>query len=68
MRDIRTKFGITNLPQSSDVGQDYDGGISSFQLSAQSFIGENCYNSTTSHGPDMKHGPVIKFGKQNMAT
>ena len=33
MRDIRAKFGIPNSPESPDIGQNSDGGISDFRIS-----------------------------------
>ena len=33
MRDIRAKFGIPNSPESLDIGQNSDGGISDFRIS-----------------------------------
>ena len=65
IRDIRTKFGIPNLPQSPDIWQISDGGISDFRISGQSLIKENCHNSRTSDDIDMKLGPVIKLDKRN---
>ena len=56
------------MPQSPDIGQNSDGGISDFRISAQSFIKENCYNSKTSDGIDMKLGPVTKLDKRNKTT
>ena len=53
------KFGIHNLPQSPDIGQNSDGGISDFQ---------NCHNSRTSDDRDMKLGPVTKLDKRNKTT
>ena len=60
MRDIRAKFGIHNLPQSPDIGQNSD-----FRISGQSLIKENCHNSRTSDDIDMKLGPVTKIEKRN---
>ena len=37
IRDIHAKFGIHNLSQSPDIGQNSDGGISGFRISGQSF-------------------------------
>ena len=37
-------------------------------ISGQSFINENCHNSTTSQDIDMKLGPVTKLDKRNMST
>ena len=45
MRDILARFGIPNLPQSPDTGQNLDEGISDFRISGQSLIKENCYYS-----------------------
>ena len=63
--DVRAKFGITNSPQSLDIGQNSDGVISDFQISGQSFVSKNCRNSRTSHDIDMKLGPVTKPDKRN---
>ena len=46
---ICAKFGIPNLPQSPDIGQNSDGGISDFRISGQSLINKNCYNSSASN-------------------
>ena len=56
------------MPQSSDIGQKSDEGISDFRISGQSLIKENCYNSRTSDDIDMKLGPVTKFDKRNKTT
>ena len=45
LRDIRAKFGIPNLLQSPDIGQNSDRGISNFKISGQSLIKENYHNS-----------------------
>ena len=68
MRDIHAKFGMWNLRQSPDIGQNSDGGISNFRISCQFLIKENCHNSRTSDGIDMKLGPVTIFNKRNKAT
>ena len=68
IEDIRAKFGIHNLSQSPDTGQNSDGGISDFRISAQSLIKENCYNSKTSDDIDIKLGPVTKLNKRNKRT
>ena len=54
IRDIHAKFGIPNLPQSPDIDQNPDGGISDFRISGQSLIKENYHNSRTSDEIDMK--------------
>ena len=66
--DIRAKFAVPNLPQSPDIGQNVDGGISDFRISAQSFIKENCRTFRTGNDIDMKIEPVTKLEKKNMAT
>ena len=68
IRDIHAKFGIHNLPQSPDIGQNSDGGISDFRISGQSLIKENCHNSRTSDDIDMKLGPLTKVDKRNKTT
>ena len=68
IRDIRAKFGIHNLPQSPDIGQNPDGGISDFWISGQSLIKKFCHNSRTSDDIDMKFGPVTKLDKRNKTT
>ena len=66
--DIRAQFGIHNLPQSSDIGQTSDRGISDFRISAQSLMKENCHSSRTSDEIDMKLGEVTKLDKRNKTT
>ena len=56
------------MPQSPDIGQNSDRGISDFQISGQSLIKENCHNSRTSDDIDMKLGPVTKLDKRNKTT
>ena len=68
MKDIRAKFGIHNLSQSLDIGQNSGVGISDFRISGQSLIKENCHNSRTSDDIDMKLGPVTIFEKRNKTT
>ena len=65
IRNTCAKFGIPNLPQSPDIGQNWYGDISNFRISGQSFKNENCRNSRTSHDIDMKLGPVTKLDKRN---
>ena len=55
-------------PQSPDIPQNSDGGISDFLISDQSLIKENCHNSRTSDDIDMKLGTVTKLDKKNIAT
>ena len=38
---ICAKFGIPNLPQSPDIGENSDEGISDFRISGQSLINKN---------------------------
>ena len=67
-RDILAKFGIPNSPQSPDIVQNSDGGISNFGISDQSLINKNCHNSRTSNHIDMKLGPLTKLNKRNTTT
>ena len=60
IRDIHAKFGIYNSPQSPDIGQNSDGGISDFRISGESLIKENYHNSRTSEDVDMKLGPATR--------
>ena len=60
IRNILVKFGIFNSPQSPDIGQNPDGGIS-----GQSLIKENFHNSRTTDDINMKLVPVTKLGKRN---
>ena len=54
--------------QSSDIGQNSDGGISDFRISGQSLINENCHNFRTSDDNDMKLGPATKLDKRKKTT
>ena len=64
IKDVHAKFGIPNLPQSINIGQNSDKGIFDFWISGQSLIKENCHNSRTSD-IHMKLGPVTKLDKIN---
>ena len=68
IRDIRAKFGISNLSRFPDIRQNSVGGISNFRISGQSLIKENCHNSRTRDDIDMKLGPVTKPNKRNETT
>ena len=59
IRDIRPKFGIPNSPQSADIGQNSDGGISNFRISGQSLIKENRHVSRTRRGGNSTSPPPI---------
>ena len=56
------------MTQSLDNGENSEGGISDFQISAQSLIKVNCHNPRTSNDVNMKLGPVIKLEKRNKTT
>ena len=60
-----SKFGIPNFPQSPDIEQNSDGGISDIRIYGHSIIKENCHNSRTSDDVDMKFGLVAKLDKRN---
>ena len=68
IRDICTKFDIPNLPQSLDIAQNSDEGISDFLISGQSFIKQNCHNSRTSDAIGIKLEPVSRRHKRNKTT
>ena len=68
IRNICAKFGIHNLSQPPDIGQNLDGGISDFRISDQSLIKENCHTSRTNDDIDMKLRPVTKLDKRNKTT
>ena len=54
---------MPNLSHAPGIGQNSNGGISDFQISGQSPIKGNCYNSSTSD--DMKLGMAAKLDKRN---
>ena len=58
-------FRISNSPQSPNIEQNLDRGISDFGIFGQSLIKENCHNSRTSNDVNMKFGPVTKRDKRN---
>ena len=64
MKNTRANFYIFSSPQSLDIGQNSDGGISNFQISSQSLLKENCSNSRKSDDIDMKLGTITKFDKR----
>ena len=68
MRNICTKFDISNLSQSLDIGQNSDGGISDFPIFRQCHREENYHNSKTSDDIQMKLEPVTKLDNRNKAT
>ena len=47
IRDVRAKFGIPYLPQSTDIGQNSDAGISDFWISGQSYKKRSYHNVIT---------------------
>ena len=59
---------MPNLPQSPDIKQNSNEGISYLQISDQCLMKENCHNSRTGSDIDMKLGPVAKLKKRNTAT
>ena len=64
---ICTKFGIPNMAQSSDTGQNTDGGISDFPISPQSLMNFFFHKSRTSD-IYMKLGPVTNLEKKTKRT
>ena len=63
--DIHAKFGVPNLPQSSDIGQSSDRCIFNFCISGQSLTKENGHNSRTSNDVDIKLGSVTIIQMRN---
>ena len=55
-------------PQSPDIWQNSNGGISDFRVSGQSLLKENYHNFRTSDDIDMKLGPVPKLDKRDNTT
>ena len=55
---------MRNLPQSPDIKQNSNEGISDFQISDQCLMKENRHNSRTGSDIDMKVGPVTKLKKE----
>ena len=55
-RRIRDKCSIPNSPQSPDIGQNSDVGISDFRISGQFILKDNCHNSGSSYDIDIKLG------------
>ena len=55
---------IPNLPQSSDIGQKSEAGISDFRISCKFLAKANCHDSRTMDDIDMKLGPVTKLYKR----
>ena len=56
---------MPNLPQSPDIKQNSNEGISDFQISDQCLMKENRHNSRTGSDIDMKLGPVTKLKKKH---
>ena len=50
------------------LGKKSGRGISDFRISDQSLVKENCQNSRTGDGIDMKIGPVTKLDERNKTT
>ena len=68
IRSICAKFGIPNSPQSPDIGQNSDMGISNLWILDQYIINENFHNCRTSNAIRMKLKPVTKLDKRNTTT
>ena len=68
IRKISANLGIPNSPQSPDIRQNSDWGISDIWISGQSLKKENCHNCRTSDDIDMKPGPVTKIDRRNKIT
>ena len=53
------------MPQSPDIGQKSDGGVSDFRISGQPFIKRSYHNPWTSDDIGMKLGPETELDKRN---
>ena len=67
IKDIHAKFAIPNSPQSPDMGQNSDRGISDLWISGQSLIKVNCHNSRISDVFGMKFVPITKLDRETKA-
>ena len=56
IRNIHGKFGIPNLLQYTDIGQNSDEGVSDFRVSSQSLVKKIFHNSRTNNYIDMGGG------------
>ena len=65
---MRAKFGVPNLPRSSNIWHNSDKGISNFWISGLSLVKVNCHNSRTSDDIDMKLGLKTKLDNRNKIT
>ena len=57
-----------NYPSLQILGKIQTGFFSNLRISSKSLIKENCHNSRTSDGIDMKLGTVTELDKRNKAT
>ena len=62
------KFGTPNLPQSTDIVKNSNGGISNFWIYGQSLINANFHDTRSIYDIDVKLGPVTKLEKKNKTT
>ena len=68
IKDIRAKFSIPKLFQSSDIEPISDGGISDFSISGESCIKKVVIPHKTSVDIGMKPGRVTEIDKRNILT
>ena len=68
MRDVHSKFGIPNSPQSPSFDQNGDWGISDFRISGQSLRKGNCHNSRKSYHIDRRLCQGTKLDKRKKGT
>ena len=68
---IRAKFGVPNSPQSRDIGQNSDKGISDFRSIIKVKVNKSKsipHNSRTSDDINMKYRTVTNLDKGNKTT
>ena len=65
IRDIHFTFGIPNLSQSQDIGQNSNGSFSGFRISLKTKVFIKFLNFC--HDIDVKLGAVTKIDKRNTA-
>ena len=58
--DVRVEFGSPQWPQSPDIGQPSDGGISNFRISGEAIIKINCHSFRTSGDIDIEKQNKLK--------
>ena len=68
LRDIHAEFGILNLIQSPNIGQNPKRMFLISEFLVNFLLKKNCHNCRTSNSVDMKLGPAAKLDKRNTTT